>query len=135
MGIASANSASSGSGGAGQGIGLAGELRSMACSQSQPRFMFLQALDILAHRKTEILNSWTLKELIADEIRRHKHDLTATLDEHLPAATRDFLDGLLDPPEANDEESRLQKSRLASSQVLDKNVRLLPRQPWMEMPE
>jgi len=85
----------------------------MACSQSRPKFMFSQTLDILTHRKTEIPNSRTLNELIADEIRRHQHGLTATIDENLPAATREFLDGLLDSPDANDEESRLQKSRLA----------------------
>ena len=75
--------------------------------------MFLQALDILAHRKTEIPNAWTMNELIALEIKRHKHDLTTTIDQHLPAATRDFLDALLVHPAANDMETRLQWSRLA----------------------
>ena len=92
---------------------LTGEIRSMAISQAKPTFMFREALEILERRKVEIPNSWTLNELILDEIKRHKRELTATIDEHLAPTTRDFLDGLLETPDDDDPEGRLQKSKLA----------------------
>jgi len=92
---------------------LNSELRSMATSQSKPRFMFLQAIEILERRRVVIPNSWTLSELILDQIKRHKSELTAAIDKHLPQATRDFLDALLDPPSDPDSEGPLLKSRLA----------------------
>ncbi len=54
-----------------------------------------------------------LNELILDEIKRHKRELTATIDENLAQTTRDFLDGLLETPDDEDPKGRLEKSKLA----------------------
>ena len=90
---------------------LAREIRSMARSQLKPRFMFVQSLDILRRQKVELPNSWTLNELIADEIKLHKTSLSDVVDKWMEQDTRDFLDALL--AVSDDSEGPLGKSKLA----------------------
>ena len=90
------------------------EIRDMVRSQARAKFIFRHVIDILEHRHIEIPTSRALTELILDEIKRHKCELTATIDEHLSQTTRDFLDRLLEAPNDDEtEEGRLQTSKLA----------------------
>ncbi len=86
---------------------VASDIRDMIRSQARAKFIFRSVVDILEHRRIEIPSSWALNELILDEIRHHKRELTVTIDRHLTQTTRDFLEGLLESPAAEDSEGRL----------------------------
>ena len=88
------------------------EIQDMVRSQSRPTFIFRHVVGILEHRHIEIPNSWTLSEMILNEIKRHKGELNKTVNEHLSHTTREFLDGLVETQQDEDD-GRLQKSRLA----------------------
>ena len=93
---------------------IAREIRTMIRSQSRPKFILFQVLQILENRKTEIPSAWSLSELILDEIKRHKQELTIAMERHLPQSTREFLDALLEKPQEDDEgELKWQRSMLA----------------------
>jgi hypothetical protein len=56
------------------------QIRDMVRSQSQAKFIFRHVIDILERRHIELPSSWELSELILDEIKTHKRELTATDD-------------------------------------------------------
>jgi hypothetical protein len=99
------------------------EIRGMVRSQARAKFIFRHVIDILEHRHFEIPSSWALSDMILEETKQHKRRLTATIDTHLPQATRDFLEGLLTTPASDDTDTRLHKSRLALMKRISQSMR------------
>ena len=79
---------------------MAQEIRIMVRSQMRPKAIFLQLLDLLETRKTEIPGSFALTELITKESQQHRRELAATIDRYLSIRHRELLDALLDKQEA-----------------------------------
>lgn len=79
---------------------MAQEIRIMVRSQMRPKAIFLQLLDLLETRKTEIPGSFALTELITKESQQHRRELATTIDRYLSTRHRELLDALLDKQEA-----------------------------------
>jgi TnpA family transposase len=78
---------------------MAQEIRTMIRSQMRPKAIFLQVLNLLETRKTEIPSAYALTELITQASQHHKRELTETIDAHLSRVHRELLDALLDKQE------------------------------------
>ena len=79
------------------------DIRPMVRSQVRPKAILLQALDLLARRKTEIPSASLLTELIVRELRQHKRTLTEVINTQVPAETHALLEALLSKAEAGEE--------------------------------
>jgi TnpA family transposase len=79
---------------------MAQEIRTMVRSQMRPKVIFLQVLELLEIRKTEIPSAYALTDLIMYETQRHKRELTEAIEAHLSPAHRELLAALLDKQEA-----------------------------------
>lgn len=89
------------------------EIHTMVRSQMRPKAIFLNVLEILETRKTEIPSARTLTDLITEETNRHQRELTETLEVQLSPAQRELLDALLDKQETSGErESKVQRFKL-----------------------
>jgi TnpA family transposase len=76
------------------------EIRSMVRSQTRPRLMFEQVVEILICRKIEVPSFHLLSELIAAEINAHKRQLVTLTESLLTEKAKKLLDRLL---ESNDD--------------------------------
>ena len=79
---------------------IAQEIRIMVRSQTRPKAIFSQVLDLLETRKTEIPGAFALTELITKESQHHRCELAETIDRYLSIRHRELLDALLDKQEA-----------------------------------
>jgi hypothetical protein len=71
----------------------------MIRSQMRPKAIFLQVLNLLETRKTEIPSAYALTELITKESQHHGRALAETIDNALSPRHRALLDALLDKQE------------------------------------
>jgi TnpA family transposase len=92
---------------------MAQEIRTMVRSQMRPKAIFLQVLELLETRKTEIPSAYALTDVITQETQRHKRELTEAIEAHLSPAHRELLAALLDKQETLwPLEPRLQRFKL-----------------------
>lgn len=92
---------------------MAQEVRTMVRSQMRPKAIFLQVINVLETRKTEIPGAYALTELITQESQQHRRELAETIDCHLSTRHRALLDALLDKQETLwQPEPHVQRSKL-----------------------
>jgi TnpA family transposase len=79
---------------------MAQEVRTMVRSQMRPKAIFLEVLNLLETRKTEIPGTYALTELITKESQQHRRELAETIERSLSTRHRELLDALLEKQEA-----------------------------------
>lgn len=70
------------------------EIETMVCSQLKPRLIFWRCVDLLIREKVQVPSYFRLAELILTAINHRKQALAVIIEQTLPAATRELLDGL-----------------------------------------
>jgi hypothetical protein len=101
------------------------EIRTMVRSQMWPKAIFLQLLNLLETRKTEIPSAYALTELITKESQQHRRELAETIEGSLSTTHRTLLDALLDKQEALwQPERQVQRYKLTLLKRFSQSARL-----------
>ena len=87
------------------------EIRAMVRSQSRPKLILRELVEILARRKIEVPSYFTLSALITEQMNYHKEELIKLIDSKLTTRTRKLLDALMERDE-NQQPSKLQRYKL-----------------------
>ena len=99
---------------------IATEVAAMVRSQLKPRLIFWRCVDLLVQEKVQVPNYFRLADLILAAINRRKKELTALLEEKLPADTRELLDALFVQSTSLDGEPMVSKTAAYKLTLLKK---------------
>ena len=99
------------------------EVRTMVRSQLRPKLVMLRLIERLRTKKIEVPTSRTLSDLIAVEIKNHRSDLVAAVDDALSPEQHHLLDSLLEKQSGDGGNPRYERYKLTLLKRLSQSTK------------
>jgi len=91
---------------------IAQEITSIAHTQSRPKLILLEILDVMSRKRIEIPGYRMLATLIVERVNHHRKELSRIIEESLSPESRHMLDALFEKADEDKKDLKVQRSKL-----------------------